>query len=112
MEVTHEVSDGVLIIRPGSRIDSGTAAAFEAQCASLIEEGPAKVVIDFSSVAYISSAGLRALLVAAKKAKSHGGALTLCGLDGGVRDVMAVSGFDRILGAHEGISQARAALGA
>ncbi|GLI92303.1 STAS domain-containing protein [Methylocystis echinoides] len=111
MDVTHEVLNELLVIRPQSRIDSSTASAFEARCASLIDEGPAKVVIDFSNVDYISSAGLRALLVAAKKARSQGGALTLCGLSGGVRDVMAVSGFDTILGAHSDVSEARAALG-
>jgi anti-sigma B factor antagonist len=111
MDVTHEVSNGLLIIRPQSRVDSSTASAFEALCASLIDEGPARVVIDFSEVDYISSAGLRALLVAAKKAKSLGGALTLCGLSGGVREVMAVSGFDTILGAHPSVSEARTALG-
>jgi anti-anti-sigma factor len=112
MELTYEVSDGLLVIRPGSRVDSGTAASFEAQCSSLIDEGPTKVVVDFSKVDYVSSAGLRALLIIAKKAKSVGGALTLCGLAGGVQEVMSVSGFDTILGAHAGVSEARAALGA
>jgi len=111
MDLTHEVSNGLLVIRPMSRIDSGTAGAFEAACASLIAEGPSKVVIDFSQVDYISSAGLRSLLIAAKKAKALGGALTLCGLRGNVREVMAVSGFDTILGAHEGVPEAAAALG-
>jgi anti-sigma B factor antagonist len=112
MDVAYEVLDGLLVIRPKSRVDSGTASLFEERCASLIGEGPTKVVIDFSDVDYISSAGLRALLIAAKKAKSLGGALTLCGLNGGVREVMAVSGFDTILGAHAGVAEARAALGA
>lgn len=111
MDPSYEVSDGLLVIRPMSRIDSGTASSFEALCLSLIDEGPTKVVVDFSQVDYISSAGLRALLVAAKKAKSLGGALTLCNLAGGVREVMAVSGFDTILGAHAGVAEARAALG-
>jgi anti-sigma B factor antagonist len=111
MDLTHEVSNGLLVIRPASRIDSGTAAAFEARCLSLIEAGPTKVIVDFSQVDYISSAGLRALLIAAKKAKSSGGALTLCGLNGGVGEVMSVSGFDTLLGAHADVSNAAAALG-
>ncbi|MGJ0508353.1 MAG: STAS domain-containing protein [Methylocystis sp.] len=111
MDLTHEVSNGLLVIRPGSRIDSGTAGAFETRCTALISEGPAKVIVDFSNVDYISSAGLRALLIAAKKAKSLGGALTLCGLSGSVREVMAVSGFDTILGAHASVPDAAAALG-
>jgi anti-anti-sigma factor len=112
MELTHEVSNGLLVVRPENRIDSSTAAAFEARIAALIAEGPQKVVVDFSNVDYISSAGLRVLLVAAKSAKSQGGALTLCGLRGNVREVMEVSGFDTLLGVHDGVSEAAAALGA
>jgi anti-anti-sigma factor len=111
MELTHEIIDGLLVVRPGRRIDSSTAAAFEARCAALIAEGPQKVVIDLANVDYISSAGLRVLLVAAKSAKSQGGALTLCGLRGNVREVLEVSGFDTLLGAHDGVSAAAAALG-
>ncbi len=110
MDLTHEISEGLLVLRPKSRIDSSTAAAFEEQCAALIDKGPNKVVIDFADVDYVSSAGLRALLVAAKKARSSGGALTLCGLRGNVKEVMAVSGFDSILGAHADVGEAFAAL--
>jgi anti-anti-sigma factor len=63
-------------------------------------------------VNYISSAGLRALLIVAKKAKSLDGALTLCGLRESVGRVMSVSGFDTLLGAHASVSEATAALGA
>jgi anti-anti-sigma factor len=110
MELTHEISDGMLVVRPSSRVDSGSATSFEAQCAALIAEGPNRVIIDFSQVQYVSSAGLRAILVVAKKAKSLGGALTLCGLRGNVKEVMSVSGFDALLGAHEGVADAGAAL--
>ncbi len=111
MDLSHEVSNGLLVVRPKSRIDSGTAASFEAQCAALLDAGPNRAIIDLSEVDYVSSAGLRALLIAAKKAKSLGGALTLCGLRGSVKEVMAVSGFDAMLGAHAGVDEAAAALG-
>lgn len=110
MDLAHEVSTGLLIIRPRGRVDSDTAGTFEARCASLIGEGPSQVIVDFSDVEYISSAGLRALLIAAKTAQSLGGALTLCGLKGGVGKVMSVSGFDTLLGAHASVSEAAAAL--
>ncbi|MFY9658806.1 MAG: STAS domain-containing protein [Methylocystis sp.] len=110
MDLAHEVSDGLLVIRPKGRIDGDTAAIFEARCGSLIGAGPAQVIVDFADVEYISSAGLRALLVAAKTAKSLGGALTLCGLKGSVGKVMSVSGFDTLFGAHAGVSEAATAL--
>ncbi|MFO1124616.1 MAG: STAS domain-containing protein [Methylocystis sp.] len=111
MELTHEISNGMLVVRPQDRIDSGSAGTFEERCAALIAEGPNKVVIDFSQVHYISSAGLRAILVVAKQAKSLGGVLTLCGLQGNVKEVMSVSGFDVLLGAHRGVADAWTALG-
>jgi len=110
MDLTHDVSDGLLVIRPKGRIDSDTAGTFEARCDALIGAGPARVIVDFADVEYISSAGLRGLLIAAKTAKSLGGALTLCGLKGGVGKVMSVSGFDTLLGAHAGVAEAAAAL--
>lgn len=110
MDLIHEILNGLLIVRPRTRIDSVTAQSFEEQCAALIASGPTKVVIDFSEVDYISSAGLRVLLVSAKSAKSLGGALTLCGLRGNVREVIEVSGFDTILGAHADVAEAVAAL--
>lgn len=110
MDLTHEISNGLRVVRPNGRIDSATAAEFESECAALIEEGPNKVVLDFSQVDYISSAGLRAVLIAAKKAKTLGGALTLCGLRDNVKEVMSVSGFDAMLGAHSGVEEAAAAL--
>ncbi len=112
MVMTHEVLNGLLVVKPESRIDSSNAGTFEAHCAKLIAEGPKKVVVDLSTVDYISSAGLRVILVAAKTVKSQGGSLTLCGLSGNVREVMEVSGFDVLFGAHEGIAEAAAALGA
>lgn len=112
MNLPHEIKNGLLILRPENRIDSGNASAFETQCVKLIAQGPQKIVIDLSSVDYISSAGLRVILVAAKTAKSHSGALTLCGLHGNIREVLEVSGFDVLLGAHDGIAEAAAALGA
>jgi anti-anti-sigma factor len=110
MDLSHEVSNGVRLVGPKGRIDSATAAAFESQCAALIEEGPNRIVLDFAQVDYISSAGLRAVLIAAKKARTLGGALTLCGLRDNVKEVMSVSGFDALLGAHPGVEDAIAAL--
>ena len=72
MELTHEISEGLLVVRPKRRIDSSSAASFEEQCAALIAEGPNRVVIDFSEVHYVSSAGLRAVLIVAKKAEIAG----------------------------------------
>ena len=54
-------------------------------------------MLDLTGLEYISSAGLRSLLVLAKAVKSAGGAMVLCCLTPAVREVMTISGFDNIL---------------
>lgn len=111
IEMAHEVRNGCLILRPAKRIDSSTAKSFEEQANALLDAGSKKVVIDFSDLDYISSAGLRVVLTTAKRAKAAGGALTLCGVHDNVKEVIEVSGFDSIFGVHDGVDAALAALG-
>ena len=55
---------------------------------------------------YISSAGLRVLLAAAKQLKTTNGELRLCNLNEVVQEVFAISGFDMILPISESESEA------
>ena len=54
-------------------------------------------MLDLGRLDYISSAGLRVVLIAAKRLKSVGGALVLCTLNPSVREVFEISGFASIL---------------
>ena len=56
-----------------------------------------RFVVDFSQLAYISSAGLRVLLMAAKRVKTENGALILCGMQDHIQEVFEISGFLQIL---------------
>jgi anti-anti-sigma factor len=87
----------VKIFSPSDRLDSGNAAAFEQDVLSAIAGGANNVLMDFSGLSYISSAGLRVVLVTAKKTKAVGGKLALCSLNDSIREVFVVSGFDAIL---------------
>lgn len=111
IEMTHEIRDGALILRPTKRIDSSTAKSFEEQASALVEAGPKKVIIDLSGLDYISSAGLRVVLTTAKRVKAEGGGLTLSGVQNNVKDVFEVSGFASIFGMHASVEDALAALG-
>ena len=97
MELTIEKQTGTAIVAAGGRLDASGAPDFESRCKTLIQEGTSRLLLDFAKVDYISSAGLRSLLVLAKAVKSAGGALVLCCLAPAVRDVMTISGFDNIL---------------
>ena len=64
-------------------------------------DGPARLILDLAGLDYISSAGLRVVLVAAQKARELGIVLILCGLSGAVHEVFEVSGFLDILPIRE-----------
>jgi anti-anti-sigma factor len=90
MTITEERSRGVVVVAPKGRIDSTTSPALDAH---LIELGKDRVVVDFSEVDYISSAGLRVMLTLAKRIRDRKGALALAGLEDAVRQVFALAGF-------------------
>ena len=95
MEV--EEKDGKRIIRLEGRVDALCTPLLENKLHELLQEGHTKIVIDFGRVDYISSAGLRFLLSATKKAKAAGGMLMIASLHDEVMEVIKMAGFERIL---------------
>ena len=97
MDLSVEKQNQTAIVAAGGRLDAAGAPELETRCKALILEGSSRLLLDLTKVEYVSSAGLRSLLVLAKAVKSAGGALALCSLVPTVRDVMTISGFDNIL---------------
>jgi anti-anti-sigma factor len=93
MEIGEERTAGALVIAPLGRVDSVSSGELERHLVARLDAGERRVVIDMAGVEYISSAGLRVLLVAAKRLKPPTGALVLCGLGPGVRTVLELAGF-------------------
>jgi len=93
MDFNNTKNGDALVVIVSGRMDAITASEFDAQCQSWIEKSETKVVIDLSGLEYISSAGLRSILSAAKKMKGAQGELLFCGLSGMVEEVFNVSGF-------------------
>lgn len=87
----------VLFLQPQGQINSANAAALESDLVAQFDKGEHTIVLDLSTLDYISSAGLRVILLLAKKLKQAGGALALCELQAGVREVLEISGFLAIL---------------
>jgi len=82
---------------PAGRLDGSNAAAAESELLGLLSEQGSAVTVDLSKLDYVSSAGLRVFLSAAKAAKAKGGKLTLLSPKPAVMEVLQISGFDRIL---------------
>jgi anti-anti-sigma factor len=97
MNVSEQTTDGALVLSVSGRLDSMTSESFEQLLMSRIDAGQTKLVIDFSDLSYISSAGLRVLLMAAKRLKKEAGAFALCRLGDPIREVLEISGFLSIL---------------
>ena len=76
------------------RLDTKAAQDFEKMALSWECRN---VVLDFTDLEYISSAGLRSILVLAKRLLPLGGKLVLFGMSGVVEEVFGVSGFDSFL---------------
>ncbi len=82
------------------RLDARSAPDFEKAALAADEEQAGTrhhMILDFSGLEYISSAGLRSILVLAKRIAPSGGKVVLCGMSGVVEEVFSVSGFDSFL---------------
>lgn len=96
---TRQVADATIAM-PVGRIDHRSAAEFEAALTPLVAAaGAAKgaLVLDFSGVEYISSVGLRVLMIAAKQMREREAPLLVTALRSVVAEIFAISRFDRIL---------------
>jgi len=106
MDINQSSINGHTVLALGGQIDSTAASAFEETLVELINNGTNNMIIDFSKVQFISSAGLRVLLVAAKKVKPYGGKVILCNLSTDVREVFDISGFAVLFSIYNTIDEA------
>lgn len=109
MQMTETKAGRGHVLALDGRLDSLTAPEVEAKLLWLIAQGP--VVADLGAVRYVSSAGLRVLLKAAKEAKAAAAGFAVCGMQAAVREVFEVSGFDKIIQAFPDRAAAAATLG-
>jgi len=87
------------------RMDAVTAPDFEKTCQALMQKGKIDIVAELSALDYISSAGLRSILSAAKKLRGKGGNLRFCGLSGMVKEVFKISGFQSMFTIVENLAE-------
>ncbi len=97
MQISVKTSNDVKVLAFEGRLDTQTSPDAQQQLTRLIEEGETKILVNLGKVDYISSAGLRVLLVVAKQLKTADGELRICGLNEVVKEVFDISGFDMIL---------------
>ena len=109
MHISTRTNDDIHIVGIAGSLDSGTSPEAQKSLDSVVATAK-KVALDFSQLDYISSAGLRVLLGAAKQLRAKGGTLGMFGLNQSVREVFDLSGFSPILPVYQSEADALSAM--
>ncbi len=112
MRISIEEERGVTIVSLDGRIDATTTAIFEDNCKKIFEASVTAVIIDMQYVEYISSAGLRSVLMMLKLGKEKSVRFVFCALSDMVSEVFRISGFTSLLSIYPTKKEALAALSA
>ena len=108
MDIRKETIEGTTVLTPVGRVDSNSAREVEDALLPLFDAGQ-PVLVDFAELSYISSAGLRVLLLAARRSKATGLPLSLAGMSKPVDEVFKISGFAKLFQIHADRTEALAA---
>ena len=93
MEIKQEIKDDVTVLHVSGRLDASTAAELEAILIPLIEQNGKKIVLNLDGLEYISSAGLRILLLGMKMMKKVSGKMVICEMIEHIREIFEIAGF-------------------
>ena len=96
MNLTETRNDSTIQIKIEGRVDTTTSPQLQQAILTAFQKG-SRVVLDFEEVSYVSSAGLRALLIGQKTAMSKGGSMVMVHVSEAVMSVLELSGFSDIL---------------
>jgi len=113
VELSERRAGRAVVLAPAGRIDMGTADQLRERLIPMVTAAAKagdSVVLDFSGVDYISSAGLRVLMLAAKEAKTAGSKVAVAALQPLVNEIFEISRFNKVLACHAGVDEAIAAL--
>lgn len=109
LDITLERDESVACARVGGRLDGDTATEFEENIVKGAH-GASVMVVNMSGVVYLSSAGLRSLIVVANSCHKTGTRIGFSDLTAVVQKVFEVSGFYNLLAVYPTESSAREAL--
>ncbi len=111
MAVNPERNGSILILKTDGRVDGTNATQFQDDLKQSIAAEDTAVILDFEELSYISSAGLRVILLTAKDMQSANVKFAVCSLSKPVKDVFTISGFDQIIDIHDTQTAALSAVG-
>lgn len=113
MNINSKLEKNILILMPQGRIDYDSADAFSAALQPHLDEckedGTA-LVLDFTAVEYISSVGLRVLMLAARQVKAQNGRIAIANLSTVVKEVFEISRFNKVYKVYDHVDDAMEAV--
>ena len=113
MESTVRTFANVVIVRVDGRVDHSTAPEFGSVLLPQVEgcaREEKKLLVDLSKVNYMSSAGLRVLMIAAKGCRKQEGQVVVAGMQSSVREVFKIGRFDMVMDSYPTVRDALAAI--
>jgi len=97
MEITQKEENGIVSIVIKGRLDADSSPEAEKVVKEALEGQTNRVLFNLSALEYLSSAGLRVLLSAAKEMRRREGKIVLCCLNEFVKEIFEVSGFQSLI---------------
>ena len=94
------------VVTVEGRMDAVSAPEFESFLNDLIAEGALRIIVDFEALDYISSAGLRSVLITAKKLQGKNGNILIVSLRNTVKEIFEISGFSTIIPIYDSLDAA------
>lgn len=104
--VHQQLENDVVSVQAEGRLDAATVSIFEQAMRQLLDGQHYRLIIDLGSVNYISSSGLRAIIIARRQARAQGGDVLLCCMSPRVRQVFDMMGFSSVFGVFDDVGQA------
>lgn len=105
MDIETQVTDKGCVIGINDRLDAMTAPELEGAVEQVLTDGQTRLIMDLTRLDYISSAGLRVFLIAAKKLKALKGELILAGMNAATSEVIRISGFHSIMPCYDTVDE-------
>jgi anti-anti-sigma factor len=115
MKLESRTYADTVVVAPTGRLDHDNCEAFRAGLDPHLDLAAANrehMVLDLSGLEYVSSAGLRCFMLAAKQARSQGGRIVLAALRPVVAEIFQISRFDMVFEVFPSVREALAALSA
>ena len=110
MDVKTEITDRVALYRLAGRLDALSSPQLESAVAPACSGDSPNIIFDMRDVSFVSSAGVRIILMTAKKVAAAKGGFALFGVQPAVNQVFEISGLQRFIPIVADESEARSRL--